>query len=249
MQTNNIIQCQGLIADDLPFDYKGDALDFELSAGEVVSIIGPNDTGKSQWLRTLCGLESQRSGDLHLLGINALEISATDWANTRMKVAYVHTNTALLSAANGFINTMIPALYHRLDNLPEKDLLAERAFDLLEEIDPHLNLDDLPAYISKEQQYKIAVARALLLEPDVLALDAPFISFSNETKREFQRFLNKRVENGLSLLLVTNDIPYALNHSDKILFTETENLHQFDGKQDILNSKNPIVNEYITLNS
>ena len=69
---------------------------------------------------------------------------------TRIKVAYLHEDTALLSAANGLINVLAPALYHQLDKKLNKQLLAEKALELLEEIDPKINLDDLPAYITKE---------------------------------------------------------------------------------------------------
>jgi len=144
------------------------------------------------------------------------------------------------------INTMIPALYHQLDRKNSKQLLVEKALDLLEEIDPQLNLDDLPAYIPKEQRFKIAVARALLLDPDVLVLDDAFSHLSNKSKRQFQAFLDKRVQQGLSLLIVTDDIQYALSHSDKLLFAEHNRLHLFDSRQAILDSKESIFNQYLS---
>ena len=55
MQDDNVIQCSQLIPDELPFDYHGDPLDFILGAGEVISIIGPDYSGKGNWLRTICG--------------------------------------------------------------------------------------------------------------------------------------------------------------------------------------------------
>ena len=245
MQNHSLIQCQQLIPQELPFDYHGDALDFELSSGEVTSIIGPNYSGKGNWIRTICGLEDQASGNIHINGINTLDLSVEDWTKTRIKVAYLHEDTALLSAVNGLINVLIPALYHKLDNKPEKQLLAEKALDLLADIDPEINLDDLPAYITKEHRYKIAIARALLLEPDVLALNNPFAHFNSDSKRQFQKFLSGRVEQGLSLLMVTHDIPYALDISDKIIFANRENLYHFNSSQAILNCDIAEVSEFL----
>ena len=247
MQTDNIIQCSGLIPEELPFDYHGDALDFKLGAGEVISIIGPDYSGKGNWLRTICGLEDQMSGDVYINGLNTLNLNAKDWTMTRMKVAYLHADTALLSAANGLMNVLAPALYHQLDKDDNKQLLAQRALELLEDIDPDINLDDLPAYLSKDHQYKIAVARALLLEPDVLALNNPFAHFNSDSKHKFQAFLKNQVKNGLSLLMVTHDIPYALRISDKIIFANRESLIYFDSADAVINSDIPMVKQFINL--
>lgn len=245
MLSNNIIHCENLIPQELPFDYAGSALNFELVAGEVTSIIGPNYSGKGNWIRTICGLEELSSGELFIKGINTAELSADDWTMTRIKVAYLHEDTALLSAVNGLVNVLLPALYHKLDKKLKKQMLAEKALDLLYEIDPEIDLDDLPAYISKEHRYKIAIARALLLQPDVLVLNNPFAHFNSDSKRQFKAFLKSQVEQGLSLLLVTHDIPYALDISDKIIFANQKNLYHFNSTQAVLNCDNPEVSEFI----
>ncbi len=245
MQNLSIIHCEKLVPQELPFDYPGSALDFDLTAGEVASIIGPGYSGKGNWIRTLCGLEDLSSGELYINGINTLNLSADDWIKTRIKVAYLHEDTALLSAVNGLANVLVPALYHQHDKKLKKQLLAEKALDLLAEIDPEINLDELPAYISKEHRYKIALARALLLEPDVLALDHPFAHFNSDSKQQFQTFLKNQVEKGLSLLLVTHDIPYALAISDKVIFASRDNLYRFNSTQAVLNCDIPAVNKFI----
>jgi len=255
MPDNTIIQCQQVMPDDMPFDYQGKALDLNVARGEVISIIGPHNSGKSHWLKTICGLQQQLSGIINIHGVDTLHLSAEDWAMTRMKVAYLHADTALMSAANGLDNVLAPALYHQLDktlkNDRENDLkneaLAEKALKLLEEIDPELNLNVLPAYISRQQRFKIAVARVLLLDPDVLVLEKPFTHFDHHSKRQFQQFLIDQVNNGLSLLLLTDDVQYALNISGRIIFSDRENLYHFDSKQALLNCDIPVVNEYLRL--
>ena len=245
MQNNSIIHCEQLIPDNLPFDYQGEALDFDLAAGEVASIIGPNYSGKGVWIRALCGLDDQLTGNLYINGKNTLSLNADDWKTMRMKAAYLHEDTALLSAANGLINVLAPALYHQLDKNLKNQLLAEKALDLLEQIDPEINLDNLPAYISKDHRYKIAVARALLLDPDVLVINNPFAHFNSDSKQNFKLFLKQQVEQGLSLLIVTHDTPYALSISDKIIFADQKNLHHFDSRESILNSDIPEIIEFL----
>ncbi len=249
MQNNSIIQCRQLIPGELPFDYPGKALDFELAAGQIISMIGSSYAGRSHWLKTICGLEDPLSGSVFIHGKNTLNFSAKDWVTARMKVGYLHADTALMSAANGLINVLAPALYHQLDKKDKNVILTVKALTLLEEIDPGLNLHDLPAYISKEHRFKIAIARTLLLEPDALVINRPFTHFDNDSKIQFQEFLARQVKKGLSIIIATRDIPYAINNSDKIIFAGQENLHIFDSKQEILNCDIPVISEYIKLNS
>ena len=249
MTDSKIIQCRQLIPGKLSTGYSGKALDLVISPGEMISIIGPNCAIKSLWLKTICGLEYPLSGTVNIHGIDTLNLSAKDWSMTRIKVAYLHADTALLSAANGLMNVLAPAIYHQLDKKLKEGILAIKALKLLEEIDPDLDLDDLPAYISKEQQFKIAIARALLLEPDVLALDNPFTHFEIDSKHQFQSFLIDRIKKGLSLLITTADLSFVLNNSDKTLFAEHDKLYYFDSKQALLNCSIPAINEYIRLNS
>ncbi len=246
MTPHPIIQCENLIPRDLPFKYQGDALNFKMDRGEVTCIIGPNYSGKGVWIRTLSGLEDLQCGKISLNGIDTQNLSAEEWTRSRMKIAYLHEDTALLSAANGLINVLAPALYHQLDKTLKKSLLTEKALKLLEEIDPDINLDELPAYISKDHQYKIAVARALLLEPDALVLNNPFAHFNSDSKYKFQAFLKNQIKKGLSILFITHDVHYAIDISNNIIFASKENLLQFDSKQALLNCNIPIVREFIT---
>ena len=245
MPGNIIIQCQHVVPDDLAFEYQGKALDLNIAGGEVISIIGPQYSGKSHWLKTICGLQQQLSGNITIHGIDTLHLSEEDWAMTRMKVAYLHADTALMSAANGLDNVLAPALYHQLDTTLKNKALTEKALKLLKEIDPELNLQDLPAYLSRQQRFKIAVARVLLLDPDVLVLDKPFTHFDHHSKRQFQQYLVDKVNNGLSLLLLSDDVQYALNTSDRIIFVDRENLYHFNSKQAIFNCDIAIVNDYL----
>ena len=233
MKSEALIRCEQLIPQDLPFDYQGNALDFELHKGKIISLVGPDYSGKGNWIRAICGLEQQSSGSITINGSNTEDLTAEQWKMIRMKVAYLHQDTALLSAANGLANTLIPALYHQLDRETDKLQLATQARELLRQIDEDIDLYELPAYISKEHCYKIATARALLLKPDVLALNNPFAHFNYHSKFHFKAFLESRVKQGLSLLMLTQDIPYAIEISDKIIFASRQGLHYFDSKEAI----------------
>jgi ABC-type transporter Mla maintaining outer membrane lipid asymmetry ATPase subunit MlaF len=79
----------------------------------------------------------------------------------------------------------------------------------------------------------------------VLALNNPFAHFNPDSKHKFQGFLKNQVKQGLSLLIVTHDIGYVLDISDKIIFASRENMIYFDSPQAILDCDIPMVNRFI----
>lgn len=240
---NAIIQCQQVMPSELTFNHPCEGLTLDVYPGELISLIGPDYSGKSNWLKTLCGVEQQSNGEIKLLGQNIDTMSAKDWARTRTKIAYLPFDSALISAANVLQNVLLAARYHQLEKEP---VLEQRARDLLKELDEELRLNELPAYLRKDQQYKVALARALILEPAVLILDAPFTLFDIESTKKTQQYLLEKVRQGLSLIQISHDIPYVLESSTKFVFLNKEILHIFHSKRDVLNCDIPAVREYLT---
>lgn len=227
MSEHGLIHCNKLVPGHQSYRFR-QALDLDLKPGEMISIIGPSLEQKSCWLKTLCGLNADYSGELELLGTNAGQQSLQQWTDSRKGIAYVHADTALLSAVNGLINVLVPVMYHDIYKDDDRHKLTDRAIALVNEIDPDICLDELPAYISRQHQVKIATARALMLKPRVLALDNPFLYFDRDERKQFQSFINRKVEQGLSIIMLTQDIRYALGQSDRILYTDEDTVCLFD---------------------
>jgi len=239
---NAIIQCQHAMPSELTFDHPSEGLTLDVYPGEFISLIGPDYSGKSNWLKTLCGIEQQSDGEIKLLGQNVDTMSAKDWAHARTKIAYLPFDTALISAANVLQNVLLAARYHRL---AAESVLEQRARDLLKELDEELQLDELPAYLRKDQQYKVALARALILDPAILILDTPFTFFDIESTEKAQQYLLKKVSEGLSVIQISHDMPYVLESSTKFIFLNKETLHIFHSKREVLNSNIPAVRQYL----
>lgn len=227
MENHNLIQCNQLIA-DVP--NSGDPefnLNFSAKAGTIISIIGPGHKGKTDWLKTIGGVNEAISGELHLLGKNTENFTRSDWVKTRTQIAYLKSDTSILSAANALQNVMLPAMYHNLGTASE---IKDQALSLLAEIATNCNIEVLPAYLRKDQRFKIAVARALILKPRALLLDNPFSILDPEAASNLKEFLHNKVKHtNLLLILVTHDVKYALKYSDQIIFIG-EHIHTLDRK-------------------
>jgi ABC-type transporter Mla maintaining outer membrane lipid asymmetry ATPase subunit MlaF len=243
METTPLIHCDQIIAEIHVGDYTGNALDFNAYAGTVICIIGSGHTGKSDWLQTISGVVQPVSGSLSLLGKNTKEFQQQDWVRARTQLAYVQSDTTILSAANAVQNIMLPAIYHDLGSAPD---IRDKAINLLEEIDVKCDLTLLPAYLRKDQCYRIAIARALILRPKALLLDNPFVPLDLTAANKFKRFLLNRVKtDNLLLMMVTHDIKFALKYSDQIVFMAENQIYQFDKTNNIQSCDIPEVRDYL----
>jgi ABC-type transporter Mla maintaining outer membrane lipid asymmetry ATPase subunit MlaF len=243
MDTAALIQCEQIIAERHIGDYTGNALDFNAHAGTVVSIIGPGHTGKSSWLQAISGVTQPVSGTLRLLGKDTESFEQNDWVYARTQLGYVRSDTAILSAANALQNIMLPAIYHEMGSASS---IREKALNLLDELDVKCDITLLPAYLRKDQCYKIAIARALILEPKALVLDHPFLLLDINAAGKFRRYLLDRVKNdNLLLMTVTHDSKFALKDSDQILFIAEDRIYQFNETNDIHDCDIPVVKNYL----
>ena len=243
MEPTPLIHCEQIIAERRVGDYTGNALDFSAYAGTVVSIIGSGHTGKSDWLQTISGVAQPVSGSLNLLGKNTEAYQQQDWVQARTQLGYVRSDTTILSAANALQNIMLPAIYHELGSVQD---IREKALSLLDELEVHCDITLLPAYLRRDQCYKIAIARALILKPKALFLDHPFLPLDLSAANKFRRVLLNRVKNdNLLLVTVAHDSKFAIKHSDQILFMADDQIYQFNETNDIHACDIPVIRDYL----
>lgn len=242
MTNSSLIDCQQLRLNEAEINHE---LDFVANAGNIISIIGPDQDDKSHWLKTIAGVISAASGQLNIAGKAVNTFNQKDWVYMRTQFAYVHANTAILSAANALQNMMLPAMYHKTG---EADAVRGKAQQLLQDIDAGDNLERLPAHLKKEQRYKIAIARALILDPKVLFLDDAFSAIERPSMSHFYTFLLNKVRNdNLLLVLVSHDTQFTRQHSDQIIYISEHKMLQFDKTNRIQDCNDPEIREYLSL--
>lgn len=246
MNSEPLIHCENAVAHIEGFHYEGEPLNFDAFAGEIINIIGPDYSGKSAWVRMISGKESPASGDVTIFGKNLYTYNRADWIYLRTKAAYIETDTALLSSATALRNVLIPALYHATERATHA---IKRAKRLINEITPDTDPNVLPAQLRKDQRYKIAVARALILQPQAIILDSPFDLLDVASANKFKDFLlTYSKENNVLIIIVSHDVQFALQHSDEILFVSKNHIELFNNADDIHSSNNKEINEFLKHN-
>ena len=173
-----------------------DGVDIAIRPGEVVALLGGSGSGKSTLLRILAGLDGEETGEV----------------DTRGRTAVVFQEHRLLPWKRVADNVGL--------GVPGKDV-SERAARALAEVGLADRGGAWPAELSGGQAQRVAVARALVRQPDLLLLDEPFGALDALTRLKMQALFNRlRAEHGFAALLVTHDVDEALLLADRVAILE-----------------------------
>lgn len=175
-------------------------IDFQIAPGECRPVCGPSGAGKSTLLHLLGGLENPDRGEILWKGESTRGWDRGRWAIWRRKaVGFVFQAYHLIPELTVEENVRLPAM---LAGIP----LGETWEDLLDEVGMTLRRDHLPAELSGGEQQRVAVARALVLEPDLILADEPTGNLDGASATAVLDLLVKMVrQRQKSLLLVTHD--------------------------------------------
>jgi len=210
--------------DGAPFEHP---LSLEVQAGETVCLVGPNGGGKTAYLRALAAVDKPAGGSVKLLGKDAGRLDADAWRALRLRAAYVLEGAPLLSVVNGLINVTLPAMYHRLGTAAQ---VAAAAQELLKFLDYPGRQDLLPAYLNQHERLLLAIARCLMLSPELMFLDEPFHMTDNACReREAAVFRRLAGDKGLAVLIATHNLGFVRRYADKIVFLHPQWAGCFDG--------------------
>ena len=218
-------------------------LSLEVHAGETVCLVGPNGGGKTAYLRALAAVDRPASGAIKVLGKDALKLDTDAWRALRLRAAYISEGAPLLSVVNGLINVTLPAMYHRLGTAPQVQAAAK---DLLKFLDYPGRQDLLPAYLNQHERLLLAIARCLMLSPELMFLDEPFHMTDNACReREAVVYGKLTAEKGLGLMIATHNLGFVRRHADQIVFLHPDWLGCFAGWKAFNASKQPEVRAFL----
>ncbi|MFF1877164.1 ABC transporter ATP-binding protein [Leifsonia sp. NPDC058230] len=180
-----------------------DAIDFTASAGEVIALTGPSGRGKSTLLFILGMLLRPTRGELRVLGQDVQEIP--DRARSRMRstmFGYLFQDAALDATRSVIDNVTEPGLYA---NGLGRSALRPTAEALLKEFDVSTRSRARPGRLSGGQAQRIALCRALVLDPKIVIADEPTGNLDQETSNLVINGLRSRARAGSTVIIATHD--------------------------------------------
>lgn len=178
-------------------------IDLHIGKGEVVSIVGPSGAGKTTLLQIMGTLDKPDAGSLTIAGHDVLKLNRRQLARFRCEhIGFVFQFHQLLPEFTALENVMIPALIAKRN----KSEARQRALQLLEYLKLADRANHKPAELSGGENQRVAVARALMNEPDVVFADEPSGSLDSHNKAELhQLFFDLRDKFGQTFVIVTHD--------------------------------------------
>lgn len=214
--------------------------DFNLTVqrGEFVTFLGPSGCGKTTTLRMIAGFDKPTEGELLLNGEDIRELPPN-----RRPINTVFQRYALFPHLNVFENV---AFGLKLKKLPKAEIV-KKVKKALEMVDLEDFEDRGIQTLSGGQQQRIAIARAIVNEPEILLLDEPLGALDLKMRKEMQLELKGMHEKlGITFIYVTHDQEEALTMSDKIVVMSEGKIQQIGTPEDIYNEpKNAFVADFI----
>ena len=215
-----------------------DDFNLEVKRGEFVTLLGPSGCGKTTTLRMIAGFALPTSGEILLSGK-----SITDLPPYKRPVNTVFQRYALFPHMNIYNNI---AFGLKQKKTP-KDVIERKVRRVLDLVDLEGFEERSVSTLSGGQQQRIAIARALVNEPEILLLDEPLGALDLKMRKEMQLEL-KDMHNklGITFIYVTHDQEEALTMSDKIVVMNEGKIQQIGTPEDIYNEpKNAFVADFI----
>ena len=215
-----------------------DDFNLEVKRGEFVTFLGPSGCGKTTTLRMIAGFEMPTSGEILLNGEDISQLPAN-----KRPINTVFQRYALFPHMNIYDNI---AFGLKLKKLPKEEI-RKKVKRVLDIVDLEGFENRKISTLSGGQQQRIAIARALVNEPEILMLDEPLGALDLKMRQEMQLELkHMHDELGITFIYVTHDQEEALTMSDKIVVLSEGRIQQIGTPEDIYNEpQNAFVADFI----
>ncbi len=202
-------------------------MDIDIEEGSLVTLLGPSGCGKTTLLRMVAGLEEPTEGDIFIKGVRI-----NDTPIHKRNLGMIFQNYALFPHKTIYDNVAFGLKYRDVS----KDQIREKVMQALEMVRLPNVENRMPSQLSGGQQQRIAMARAIVIEPDVLLMDEPLSALDENLREEMRREVDNLQEIlGVTTIFVTHDQREALSMSDKILVMKAGRKQQEGVPQTVYN--------------
>ena len=206
-------------------------IDLTVEKGDVVAIIGPSGSGKTTLLRCMNFLENAGNGTM-VFDQDHFEmgrISKKEIARLRKKTAFVFQNYNLFRNKTALENVTEGLTVARKMSKAQAVVKARQALDKVGMLDRE---NHYPHQLSGGQQQRVAIARAIATDPEIIYFDEPTSALDPELTGEVLAVMRQLADEGMTMLVVTHEMSFAKNVSNKVVFMEHGIVVEASGSRD-----------------
>jgi phospholipid/cholesterol/gamma-HCH transport system ATP-binding protein len=219
------------------------SVNMRVERSEVAVIIGGSGAGKTTLLRVLIGLERPTSGRVVVAGVDLAALSERELNSARRKFGMVFQYSALLDSMNVLDNVAFPLREH--SKLKEREI-KDKVLDKLKVLGLEGTDQRFPSQLSGGMRKRVGLARALMLEPEVLMYDEPTSGLDPITTRTVdEMILETRDRFGVTSVVISHDMAGALQIADRIFVLSKGMVAASGTPRELAEGDNQIVREFI----
>ena len=197
--------------------------------GDIIAIIGPSGCGKSTFIRHLNLLEKPEQGEI-LFKRKSILGKDVESSRIREQIGMVFQQFNLFKNLNAIENIMLAPV--TLGKLSKKEA-EEKAIELLERVGLSEYAKHYPSKLSGGQQQRVAIARAMAMNPEILLFDEPTSALDPEMVGEVLKIIRDLANSGMTMLIVTHEMNFARNVSNRVLFFSEGNIREEGSPKDL----------------
>ncbi len=195
-----------------------DGVSLEVTAGEVLVVMGPSGSGKSTLIRTFNGLETLDGGRLDVLGVPLdARHEERQVRAIRRRVGMVFQQFNLFPHLSILDNITLAPI--KVQQRPKAEA-EHQAIELLDQMGIREQAHKYPAQLSGGQQQRVAIARALALDPEVMLFDEPTSALDPERVKEVLDAMRQLASGGMTMVVVTHELGFAREVADRVMFMD-----------------------------
>ena len=215
---------------------------FYVHKGECLGLVGGSGSGKSVILRSLIGLEKPDSGNIEINGQDISKLAESSLVAVRKKVAYVFQDGALFDSISVYDNLAYPLREHT--SLTESEIQV-RILNQLAAFGLKDAVQLFPSELSGGMQKRVGLARAIMLEPEIILYDEPTAGLDPYNTKKIQELILGLKSKGVTSILVTHDMPTAITVCDKFAFLKNKKISEQGTIEQLKTNKNSLIHQFM----
>lgn len=218
-------------------------VDFAIPAGKTTVIAGASGQGKSVTLKLILGLLKPDAGEILVKGQDVAQMGAGELNTIRMHFGVLFQGAALLDSLSVFDNVALPL--EERTKMPREEIGA-KVLAMLEQLGLSGHESKFPAQLSGGMKKRVGLARALMLQPEIMLFDEPTTGLDPEKSMEiYQLFARTQQQFGYTSIIVSHDIPKIFNLADQVIIMDKGKISSFATPEAIQHSADPDIKDFV----
>lgn len=217
-----------------------------LNKGESIVVLGKSGSGKSVLIKCIIGLLKPDNGEIRVLGKNIADLNDSEMDELRAKIGFLFQSNALYDSMTVRDNLEFPLRRHWIQVTPEE--VNRMVMEALDDVGLQHTVDMMPAELSGGMRKRIALARTLILKPEVILYDEPTTGLDPITSKEIiELMVEIQHKYNTSSLIISHDMNCVRLASDKVAVLLNGKCRTCETFEELKNSKDPEVMKFFQI--